>query len=166
MRALATIFAALALSTTASAATRGRIITSHGVRLVVTAGWHQVPSAGDGPVIDPKTLLVVGTSGVHPRASQCQIAAYSVPADGAVVVIVGWKTATSGGGHLRPGRTPLAALRSVRRPSFECFSGRGAVAQVALAGRAYQVNVMVGDGATTKEIADALAVARSFNLAH
>jgi hypothetical protein len=82
------------------------------------------------------------------------------------VVVVGWKTATSGGGHLKPGRAPLAALRSVRRPSFECFNGRGAAAQVALGGRAYQINVMVGDGATTRDIADALAVVRSFNLAH
>src|SRR5581483_6912159 len=166
MRALAAILTALALSTTASAAAHGRIITAHGVRLVVSAGWHQVPSAGDGPVIDPKTLLVVGTSGVQPRASQCQIAAYTIPSDGAVVVVVGWKTATSGGGHLKPGRAALAALRSVRRPSFECFNGRGAAAQVALGGRAYQINVMVGDGATTRDIADALAVARSFNLAH
>lgn len=166
MRALAAILTALALSTTASAAGHGRIIAAHGVRLVVSAGWHQVASADDGPVIDPKTLLVVGTSGVHPRASQCQIAAYTIPSDGAVVVVVGWKTATSGGGHLKPGRAPLAALRSVRRPSFECFNGRGAAAQVALGGRAYQINVMVGDGATTRDIADALAVVRSFNLAH
>lgn len=166
MRALATILSAVALSTTASAASHGRIITAHGVLLVASAGWHEVPSAGDGPVIDPKTLLVVGTPGVHPRTSQCQIAAYSVPADDAVVVIVGWKTATSGGGHLKPGRAPLAALRSVRRPSFECFTGRGAVAQVALGGKAYQINVMVGDRATAKEIANALAVGRSFNVAH
>jgi hypothetical protein len=102
---------------------------------------------------------------VHPRASQCQIAAYSIPADGAVVVIVGWKTATSGGGHLKPGRAPLAALRSVHRPSFECFSGRGAVAQVALGGRAYQINVMVGGRASTRVVAQALAVGRSFALA-
>lgn len=166
MRVRLTILAALVLSSAAAAANNSRIITAHGVRLVAPAGWHRVPSAGDGPVIDPKTLLVVGTTGVHPRASQCQIAAYSVPTDGAVVVVVGWKTATSGGGHLKPGQGPLTALRAVRRPSFECFSGRGAVGQVDLAGKAYQVNVMVGDRATAKEIAEALAVARSFNVAH
>src|SRR5581483_10016502 len=97
-----------AVASTAAASGSGRIIRADGVRVTTPAGWRQVTSAGDGPVIDPKTLLVVGTHGVHARASQCQIAAYSIPPSGAVVVIVGWKTATSGGGHLQPGRAPLA----------------------------------------------------------
>jgi hypothetical protein len=143
-----------------------RVITSHGVRLEVPPGWQRVQPAGDGPVVDPRTLLVVGTAGVRPRASQCQIAAYRIPPGGAVVVVVGWKTATSGGGRLQPGRAPLADLTTVRRPSFECFSGRGAAAQVALGGRAYQVNVMVGGRASRQRVAAALAVARSFDLSH
>jgi hypothetical protein len=53
----------------------------------------------------------------------------------------------------------------VRRPSFECFNGRGAAADLVLAGRAYQVNVMVGDQATPRVIEQALAVGRSFALA-
>jgi hypothetical protein len=73
--------------------------------------------------------------------------------------------AAAGGGHLEPGRAPFARLRSVRRPSFECFAGRGAAAQVVLGGRPYQVNVMVGDHASKRRIAQALAVARSFRLA-
>ena len=52
----------------------------------------------------------------------------------------------------------------MRRPSFECFTGRGAAAQVALGGRAYQINVMVGDKASKRRVAAALAVARSFDL--
>jgi hypothetical protein len=88
-----------------------------------------------------------------------------IPTRGAVVVIVGWKTATSGGGHLKPGRAPLDALRAVKRPILECFAGRGAAAQVVLRGRAYQVNVMVGGRATRQRIAEALAVVRSFELA-
>lgn len=166
MHLFATALVALALTSTAVASSSGRIIAAHGVRLAVPMGWERVNSAGDGPVVDPKTLLVVGTAGVHSRASQCQIAAYSIPPGGAVVVIVGWKTATSGGGHLKPGRAPLKALRSVRRPSFECFNGRGAVAQVALGGKAYQINVMVGNRATPRVIAQALAVGRSFDLTH
>jgi hypothetical protein len=166
MRVFIGILVALALTSSAAASGRGKVIAAHGVRMVVPAGWQQVRSAGDGPVVDPKTLLVVGTAGAHPRSSQCQIAAYSVPTKGTVVVVVGWKTATSGGGHLKPGRAPLAALRSVHRPSLECFNGRGAVAQVALGGKAYQINVMVGNGASAQRIAQALAVARSFNVAH
>ena len=89
-----------------------RVIASHGVRLVVPAGWQRVQSAGDGPVVDPRTLLVVGTAGVRPKQSQCQVAAYRIPAGGAVIVVVGWRSATSGGGRLSPGRAPLAALRA------------------------------------------------------
>jgi hypothetical protein len=137
MRVLTGVAVALASSPTAAASSACRVLPAHGVRLAVPTGWERVLSAGDGPTIDPKTLLVVGTSGVHPRSSQCQVAAYSIPPAGAVVVIVGWKTATSGGGDLKPGRAPLASVRSVRRPSFECFNRRGAVAQVALGGKAY-----------------------------
>jgi hypothetical protein len=166
MRLMATVFAGLVLASAAVAASRCNVISAHGVRLAVPAGWRRVVSAGDGPVVDPKTLLVVGTTGVHPRASRCQIAAYSIPPNGAVIVIVGWKAATSGGGHLEPGRAPLKALRSVRRPSFECFNGRGAAAQVALGGKAYQIDVMVGGRATSRVVAQALAVGRSFDLTH
>ena len=88
-----------------------------------------------------------------------------IPSAGAVVVVVGWKSATSGGGRLKPGRAPLKKLVTVTRPSFECFSGRGAAAQVVLGGKAYQVNVMVGDRASKQRVAEALTVTRSFNLA-
>ena len=78
-------------------------------------------------------------------------------------MVVGWKdVALSGLGNDRPGRYPLAKLTAVHRPSFECFSGRGAVATLKLGGRAYQVNVMVGDRASRQRVSDALAVARSF----
>ena len=57
--------------------------------LSVPAGWHRVQAAGDGPVTDPRTLLVVGTAGVRSKPTHCQIAAYRVTIDGAVVVVVG-----------------------------------------------------------------------------
>ena len=67
----------------------------------------------------------------------------------------------------------LAAIRSagvakwrIYRDGLDLFhSGRGAAAQVVLGSRAYQVNVIVGDSASPTVIADALAVARSFDLA-
>jgi hypothetical protein len=52
----------------------------------------------------------------------------------------------------------------VRRPSFECFDGRGAAVELGLQGHAYQVNVLVGDRASPRRVADALRVARSFDL--
>jgi hypothetical protein len=128
-------------------------------------GWHVVKPAGDGPVTDPRTLLVVGTNGVIAKASQCQIAAYNVPASGAVVVVVGWhRRSTKGGAQVKPDRPFLAKLDAVRKPEFECFAGRGAAAQARLRGRAYQVNVMVGGHASKGQVDDALAVARSFTL--
>lgn len=157
--------ASLVFGSLATASGSGRIISGRGVRLVVPSGWNRVESTSDGNIIDPRTLLVVGTAGVRPRSSQCQIAAYRIPSAGAVVVVVGWNTATSGGGRLKPGRAPLRKLIAVKRPSFECFSGRGASAQLALGGKAYQVNVMVGALASKTRVARALAVARSFDLA-
>ena len=142
-----------------------RPVEARGVQVTVPDNWLRVASAGDGAVTDPRTLLVVGTAGVRARPTQCQIAAYRVPATGAVVVIVGWRTATSGGGNLQPGRWPLKALTSVKRPSFVCYAGRGASASLVLGGKAYQVNVMVGDKASREQVATALAVARSLRLA-
>jgi hypothetical protein len=165
MRLFAPVVVVLTVASIASGSI-GTTIRANGVQLTLPAGWHRVASAGDGPVTDPRTLLVAGTAGARPKPTQCQIAAYRVPAQGAVVVVVGWKTATSGGGRMKPGRLPLAKLTSVRRPSFECFAGRGAAASLALSGKAYQVNVMVGDSASAQEIAQALAVGRSFRLAH
>ena len=164
MRPVISAILALALAGVASGS-GGQTVRAHGVALTIPAGWHRVPSAGDGPVTDPRTLIVVGTAGATPKTTQCQIASYHVPADGAVVVIVRWKTATSGGGHMQPGRRPLKAMISVRRPSFECFAGRGVAATLALSGKAYQVNVMVGDSASAQRVTDALAVGRSFRLA-
>jgi hypothetical protein len=144
---------------------RGRVVAGGGVRVTVPPGWHRV-AAAPSAVTDPLTLLVAGTAGVRPRMVTCQVAAYRIPPRGAVVVIVGWRR----GEYLDPravrrGRAPLKALRAVRRPSFECFGGRGAAAQVTLARRSYQVNVMVGDRASPGQVRSALAVARSFALA-
>ena len=139
----------------------GAAISANGVQVWAPAGWHRVVPAVAGPVTDPRTVLVVGTSGVRARLTQCQIAAYRLPADGAVVVVVRWKSAR---GISAPGRTELTKLTAVHRPSFECFKGRGAAAQVELRGRVYQVNVLVGDRASKQRIAEALSVARSFDL--
>jgi hypothetical protein len=123
-----------------------------------------VRPASDAPVTDPRTLLVAGTAGVHPQASQCQIGGkYHIPADGAVVIVLGWLSSSAGGGPVNPGRAPLDHLTRVRKPMFECYAGRGAAAQVHLHGIDYQVNVMVGDRASSSRIEDALRVARSLN---
>ena len=164
MRSIALLVAVLACASLAMAS-GGRTISAQGVRVVVPSRWDRVQPASDGSITDPRTLLVVGTQGVRPRRWQCQIAAYRIPASGAAVVIVGWKNASSGGGgDLKPGRTRLKRLVAVRRPSFECFSGRGAAVELVLDGREYQVNVLVGDRASRALIESALAVGRSFDV--
>jgi hypothetical protein len=141
-----------------------RVVSGNGVRLTVPSGWRVVRPASDAPVTDPRTLLVAGTAGVHPQASQCQIGGkYHIPADGAVVIVLGWLSSSAGGGPVNPGRAPLDHLTRVRKPMFECYAGRGAAAQVHLHGIDYQVNVMVGDRASSSRIEDALRVARSLN---
>jgi hypothetical protein len=156
--------ALLGVVVTAAPGARWHTVAANGVALRIPPGWTCVQSAGDGNVIDPRTVLVVGTHGVRPRGSQCQVAHYRVPAAGAVVVVVAWKNETSGGGRPPRSRRPLATIR-IRRPSFECYSGRGGAAQLSLGGRAFQVNVMVGDRASRARIDQALAVAHSFDLA-
>ena len=79
--------------------------------------------------------------------------------------MVGWtQFALSGAQWEKPGRAPLKNLIAVQRPSFDCFAGRGAGTTLVLGGKAYQVNVLVGDRASKRRIGEALAVARSFDL--
>ena len=160
MRLAVPVLLALAFAAAADGGA-GRTVRAHGVALTIPAGWQRVAPAGDGAVVDPRTLLVVGTAGVSARPTGCQIAAYRVPVRGAVVVIVGW----SGGSLTKPGRWPLKALKSVQRRVFECFAGSGAAASLDLGGKAYQVNVLVGGSASAREVGSALAVGRSFRLA-
>ena len=136
---------------------------AHGVRLTAPAGWHRVAPWGSGPVTDPKTLLVVGRGGTRRIVSACEITSYRPSPGGAAVVVVGWKR--GGTPPNRGGRGPLRALRRVRRHTFECWPGREAAAQLTLGGRVYQVNVMVGDRAGPRVVAQALAVGRSFDRA-
>jgi hypothetical protein len=129
------------------------VVKAGGVSLTIPDGWAKVDRA-PSDVLDPRTLLVVGTKGVRPLANpKCQVAAYRVPADGAVVVVIGWRDSYGG--------SRLLNLK-LRANTFECFDGRGAASQITRGGRDFQVNVMVGDRADADTIADALTVARSF----
>lgn len=132
------------------------LVRGGGVQVSVPAGWSAVEPADGRSTTDPRTLLVVGTKGARPIESRCQVASYRVPNDGAVVVVIGWRDSF--------GDTPALQLSKLRRPTFECFSGRGAAGQVTRRGRDYQVSVMVGDAADAETVAAALAVARSFQL--
>jgi hypothetical protein len=137
------------------------VVSANGARLAVPDGWKRVQT-GASTVTDPRTLLVVGTSGAQARRSRCDQAAYAVPVSGAVVVVMRWSSVAAAGGAPEPGRAPLERLASVTRPSFECFTGRGAAADLLLGGKRYQVGVLVGDRATKSRVQNALAVARSF----
>jgi hypothetical protein len=152
--AAAASFAMLALAG-ASAADVGDTVRGGGVELALPDAWSRVQPARQAPTDDPRTVLVIGTSGVHAIDTQCQVSSYSVPEDGAVVVVVGWREPTGVSSFL-----PLSGMK-LRRGVFSCFSDRGAVAQVTRAGHDYQVNVMVGDRASAGTIDAALDAARS-----
>jgi hypothetical protein len=141
-------------------------VSSHGVSLALPPDIHVIHPASPGPVTDPQTLIVVGTHGVHPIRSKCQIASYHVPSRGAVIVIIRWRSSFDAGGSGGPGISALRHLTGVKQPTFECYSGRGAGVQFRSGGHPYQVNVMVGDHASTARIAQALAVARSLHILH
>jgi hypothetical protein len=149
--------AALAVSS-AAAATGDTVRGYGGAQLMLPTGWSKVAPAR-GSVDDPRTLLVIGSDGVRAIESPCQVSSYRVPADGAAVVVIGWRTSVGGGSFL-----PLSGLK-LRRGTFECFAGRGGVARVTRRDRDFQVNVMVGDRASGETVQAALDAARSFGIA-
>jgi hypothetical protein len=150
-------FAALAAS--AALATTGDVARGvGGAQLDLPTGWSKLTPAGD-PTDDPRTLLVIGTDGAKAIDSPCLVSSYRVPTDGAVVVVIGWRDTVGGTSFL-----PLSGME-LRRGTFKCFTGRGAVARVTRRDRDFQVNVLVGDRAESGTIAAALEAARSFVLA-
>ncbi len=146
---------AILVAVGAAAADDGASVRGGGVELLLPAAWSRVQPAPQAPVTDPRTVLVLGTDGVRSIDSDCQVSSYHVPDDGAVVVVIRWRESTGAAGFL-----PLSAMR-LRRGTFECFDGRGAVAQVTRHGNDYQVNVMVGDRASADTAEAALDAARS-----
>lgn len=158
-RGLAALVAALGVVASANAADQDARIRAGGVQLAVADGWTRVVPADEDPDAEPRTLLVVGTKGARAIASPCRVAAYRVPLDGAVIVVIGWKRPPV----LDDPLFPLSQLR-LRRHIFQCFEGRGGVGQISLRGRDYQVNVLVGDQAKPDVVADALRAAHSFSL--
>lgn len=136
-------------------------VVSGGVGVRVADDWARVaPAPATAPAASgARTVLVVGTQGVTPRSSECQVASYRIPADGAAIVVLGSRGVAPAG--LPRDRSQLQAMR-LKRPLFACFDGRGAVAQIVIRNHAYQVNVMVGDRATRETVTAALAAARSF----
>ena len=127
-----------------------------GVQLTLPDGWSKVVPSDTH--VDPRTLLVIGTDGVKAIDSDCQVSSYRVPSDGAVVVVIGWRDSIGGTSLL-----PLSAMR-LRRGTFDCFAGRGAVGRLTRRDRDFQVNVMVGDRASGATIDAALDAAKSFGL--
>ena len=154
---LATAAIVAALVASAASAATGDVARAAGIQLTVPDGWSRVATATETKA-DPRTLLVIGTGGVHPIESDCQVASYRVPADGAVVVVIGWRNSI---GVSSP---PLSAMK-LRRGTFECFAGRGAFARVSRVDRDFQVNVLVGDRASYATADAALEAARSLTLA-
>lgn len=160
MRKRVAIGVGIALMATAVAhAATNHPVAASGVAVRVAGDWARVAPAPAASSSSVRTVLVVGTRGVAPRASECHVAAYRIPPDGAAVVVLTSRGAAPAG--LPRDRSQLRAMK-LTRPLFACFDGRGAMGQIVIGNRAYQVNVMVGDRAAPRRVADALAAARSF----
>lgn len=149
--------AAGALVVSAAVAATGDVARAWGIQLTLPDGWSKVAPASDSRA-EPRTVLVIGTDGVRATQSDCQVSSYRVPADGAAVVVIGWKTS------LGVSFPSLSAMK-LRRGTFDCFAGRGAFARVTRGDRDFQVNVLAGDRASNATVEDALAAARSIALA-
>jgi hypothetical protein len=149
--------AAAALVASAAPAATDDVARAAGIQLTLPDSWAKVAPATETKT-DPRTLLVIGTDGVHAIESDCQVASYRVPADGAAVVVIGWRNSI---GVSSP---PLSAMK-LRRGTFECFAGRGAFARVSRGDRDFQVSVLVGDRASYATADAALEAARSLTLA-
>ena len=149
-----TVTTVAALAAGALAAS-GDLARGGGIQLDVPTGWAKVAPARTDRVDDPRTVLVIGTKGVEATETECLVSSYRVPADGAVVVVIGWREAVGGSSFF-----PLGAMK-LRRGTFECFAGRGAVGRVTRRDRDFQVNVMVGDRADQATVEAALEAARS-----
>ena len=150
---------AFALAASALGGLSADVARGGGVELTIPVGWAKVQPSRESVTADPQTLLVVGTEGARAVDSECQVSSYRVPPTGAVIVVIGWRDSIGTSGFL-----PLSGMK-LRRGTFECFAGRGAVAQLTRRNRDFQVNVMVGDRAEPETIADALEAARSIALA-
>ena len=161
MRLALTLLVALAFLASACGRSSKHVFSGHGVRLTVPDGWARL-RPGPDHVDDPRTLLAVGTRGVRVTPSSCASPVYDPPSSGAAVAVVGWSSVASAGGAPPPGRAPLGRLVAVRKGTFECFTGRAAAVDLLLAGKRYQLRVLVGDRASGHQISQALEVARSF----
>jgi hypothetical protein len=150
--------AVAALVASAAVAATGDTARAWGIQLTLPDGWSKVAPAAETRTTDPRTMLVIGTDGVRAMDSDCQVSSYKVPADGAAVIVIGWRTSV---GASFP---PLSAMK-MRRGTFDCFAGRGAFARVTRGDRDFQVNVLAGDRASNATVEDALAAARSLALA-
>jgi hypothetical protein len=155
--ALGAVVASIAVASVGAAT--GDVARSGGVQLDLPPGWSKVVPTREDRLDDPRTLLVIGTDGVKAIESDCLVSSYRVPADGAVVVVIGWRDSVGASGFL-----PLSTMK-LRRGTFECFPGRGAVGRIARRDRDFQVNVMVGDRASAATADVALDAARSLGLA-
>ena len=154
---LATATVLTALVASAAVAATDDVARAWGIQLTLPDGWSKVAPASDSRT-DPRTLLVVGTDGVRATESDCLVSSYRVPADGAAVVVIGWKTSIGVS-------FPSLSAMKLRRGTFDCFAGRGAFARVTRGDRDFQVNVLAGDRASNATIEDALDAARSLALA-
>ena len=129
---------------------------SHGVTVILPAGWRTMP-ADDGPVVDPVAQVAVSSGPMEDRETGCQVADYG-PADDAVsLIVLEWQPGDEIQLDPRPGRFGSEEL-PLTPGSIECFTGSGGTVQFTDHGRVFGAYVLLGPDAPAELADEARAV--------
>lgn len=141
---------------------RAQAVGSAGVMVRLPAGWHAA-TPNDGSVVDPVTRLVVASSPIRARGSECQVAAYAFDATAVAIVVVEWRTAPAALPE-RPDEFSTRELTIQAAPAIECFDGPGGTVQFVERGRSFGAYLLVGREATNVTIEQARRVLASIEV--
>jgi hypothetical protein len=129
---------------------------------VLPPGWRPAPVYQPVRITDPLTRLAASSHPVRLTPSACQLGIYRVPRDGALVVLLEWRSAASGPTTPRPAPVRLTDLH-LRPGGIECQPARvrGGAVQFVDHGRRLGVYLMLGERAGARTLRKALAVMNS-----
>jgi len=129
---------------------------SAGITVSIPPGWHAA-TPDDGNVVDPATRLVVASSPITAKDSDCPIAAYAFDAK-AVALVVVERNARQAALPERPSEFSTRELAVQPPPAIECFDGPGGSVQFTESGRSLGAYLLVGRDAPADAVDQARAV--------
>jgi hypothetical protein len=132
-------------------------LTARGVSLAIPPAWREVPPLQPRR-IDREAVLTVGSGGVRPGKPSCAFGNFLIPSTGAAVIVI----ATPQFPAPRLSLSAAARALVLRTGKVECwYQHRGGAVFGHIAGRAYELAILVGDAATRPQVELARRVAES-----